>query len=253
MSSASSASGSGSVPMDESPDQKEELKEQVQDADHHQKLSHEFEQETGIPRDLLVMVLGETLKGIYIPNKYPATNTKSPPHVLCFQGVQLPQIDICAYFQRIAFYSECSNEALVLSLIQLVRIQTRERKFVANPTTIHRLLLTSVMIMAKYMDDHFFNNKFYAKVGGIPTSELNQLEVEFLKLSDYKIAVSEKQFVAVYRHLVVDNPLLEPCKSKWILQQQKTTTLPMSVSPSPASPASPASPTPEFSKIQIQT
>ncbi|TYI67171.1 hypothetical protein E1A91_D09G279600v1 [Gossypium mustelinum] len=45
---------------------------------------------------------------------------------------------------------------------------------------VHRLLITSVLVSAKFMDDICYNNAYYAKVGGISTEEMNILEVDFL-------------------------------------------------------------------------
>jgi len=35
----------------------------------------------------------------------------------------------------------------------------------------------SVMLAAKFFDDQYFNNAYYAKVGGVPANEMNTLEV----------------------------------------------------------------------------
>lgn len=46
----------------------------------------------------------------------------------------------------------------------------------------HRVILTSVVLAAKFFDDRYYSNKFYAAVGGVRTKELNALEAEFLRL-----------------------------------------------------------------------
>jgi hypothetical protein len=37
----------------------------------------------------------------------------------------------------------------------------------------HRLLITSIVVSAKFFDDFYFKNSFYAKLGGISTQLLN--------------------------------------------------------------------------------
>ncbi|WCJ21532.1 Cyclin family protein [Euphorbia peplus] len=59
---------------------------------------------------------------------------------------------------------------------------------------VHRLLITSVMVAAKFIDDAFFNNAYYAKVGGISTAELNRLEMKFLFSIDFKLHVNVNTF-----------------------------------------------------------
>ena len=43
------------------------------------------------------------------------------------------------------------------------------------------------MLAAKFFDDQYFNNAYYAKVGGVPTNEMNTLEVEFLFMSNFTL------------------------------------------------------------------
>ncbi|KAE8681588.1 Cyclin-U4-1 [Hibiscus syriacus] len=59
---------------------------------------------------------------------------------------------------------------------------------------VHRLLLTSVMVAAKFIDDLYFNNAYYAHVGGVSTAELNKLEMEFLFSLDFRLQVSITTF-----------------------------------------------------------
>ncbi|KAJ9147044.1 hypothetical protein P3X46_029249 [Hevea brasiliensis] len=50
--------------------------------------------------------------------------------------------------------------------------------------------MTSVMVAAK-----FFNNAYYAKVGGVSTAELNRLEMKFLFSIDFRLRVNVNTFV----------------------------------------------------------
>lgn len=46
------------------------------------------------------------------------------------------------------------------------------------------------MISAKFFDDQYYNNAYYAKVGGVPCKEMNSLEVEFLFLTNFSLFVT---------------------------------------------------------------
>ncbi|CAN1246853.1 CYCP3-1 [Linum grandiflorum] len=59
---------------------------------------------------------------------------------------------------------------------------------------VHRLLITSIMLAAKFVDDAFFNNAYYARVGGISTGELNKLEMKFLFSIDFRLQVNTSTF-----------------------------------------------------------
>jgi len=39
---------------------------------------------------------------------------------------------------------------------------------------VHRVIITSLMVAAKFFDDFYFNNAFYARVGGISVLEVSQ-------------------------------------------------------------------------------
>jgi len=55
---------------------------------------------------------------------------------------------------------------------------------------VHRILITAVCLAAKFYEDFFYPNLFYAQLGGIPLIELNSLEVEFLFGIDFALHVS---------------------------------------------------------------
>ena len=44
-----------------------------------------------------------------------------------------------------------------------------------------------MLIALKYNEDDYFNNEFYAKVGGVKKKEIDKLEYEFLIRSEYKL------------------------------------------------------------------
>ncbi|KAF9432750.1 hypothetical protein BGZ76_010367 [Entomortierella beljakovae] len=61
--------------------------------------------------------------------------------------------------------------------------------FRVNSFNIHRLLITCLMIAAKFTSDLFYSNSRYAKVGGLSLQELNQLELEFLFTTKFELNV----------------------------------------------------------------
>ncbi|KAI8879726.1 hypothetical protein K501DRAFT_192961 [Backusella circina FSU 941] len=61
--------------------------------------------------------------------------------------------------------------------------------FSIDSYNIHRLVISGVMVASKFFSDVFYTNTRYAKVGGLPVSELNSLEIEFLKLNSFNLTV----------------------------------------------------------------
>jgi hypothetical protein len=60
-------------------------------------------------------------------------------------------------------------------MILLDRIQTYNPNFIISSCNIHKLLLSAMVVAAKYWDDDSYLNSYYAKVGGLAVGELNQL------------------------------------------------------------------------------
>lgn len=53
-----------------------------------------------------------------------------------------------------------------------------------------RLVLTATVLAAKFLDDEYYTNRHYAKVGGVSLAELNSLEMHMLTLLAYRLRVS---------------------------------------------------------------
>ena len=57
------------------------------------------------------------------------------------------------------------------------------------------------MLAAKFFDDYFYNNAFYAKLGGVASAEMNSLELEFLQLLNFSLFVSPEVYVKYHSEL----------------------------------------------------
>merc|ERR1719502_1709704 len=89
-----------------------------------------------------------------------------------FHALKPPSISVLQYLERVHKYASCSNECFVLALIYIDRLIQRN-SYTLCSLNVHRILITSVMLAAKFFDDHYFNNAYYAKVGGVPCNEMN--------------------------------------------------------------------------------
>ncbi|CAO3632771.1 unnamed protein product [Mucor fragilis] len=120
---------------------------------------------------------------------------KSTSHYsTCFHARSIPSISIYAYLTRILKYCPCANECFLALLVYFDRMSksanTRAANLRIDSYNIHRLIISGVMVASKLYSDVFFTNTRYAKVGGLPVSELNMLELEFLSINDFALFVS---------------------------------------------------------------
>jgi hypothetical protein len=51
------------------------------------------------------------------------------------------------------------------------------------------------MIAAKFLDDFYYKNEFYAKIGGISKQEMNTLELELMETFDFSLFIREDEFM----------------------------------------------------------
>ena len=86
------------------------------------------------------------------------------PQLTVFHGLRAPPISIEAYLVRIAKYAKCSPACFAHSMVHMLKLAQQDTSFAPTRLNVHRLVLTGVLISAKFLDDRYFNNAFYAKV-----------------------------------------------------------------------------------------
>ncbi|XP_052178068.1 cyclin-U1-1 [Diospyros lotus] len=118
-----------------------------------------------------------------------------------FHGVRAPSISIGKYLERIYKYTNCSPACFVVGYVYIDRLLHRHPDSLVLSLNVHRLLVTSVMVASKMLDDVHYNNAFYARVGGVSNVELNKLELELLFLLDFGVSVSSRVFESYCLHL----------------------------------------------------
>ncbi|RWR87340.1 cyclin-U4-1-like protein [Cinnamomum micranthum f. kanehirae] len=133
-----------------------------------------------------------------------------PQRISVFHGLTRPTISIQSYLERIFKYANCSPSCYVVAYIYLDRFAQRQPSLPINSFNVHRLIITSVMVAAKFMDDIYYNNAYYAKVGGINTVEMNFLEVDFLFGLSFHLNVTPTTFHTyccyLQREMLLESP-----------------------------------------------
>jgi len=118
-----------------------------------------------------------------------------------FHALKAPGISILQYLERIYKYASCSTECFILALIYIDRL-IEKHNFVLTELNVHRVVITSILLAAKFFDDAYYNNAYYAKVGGVLVSEMNGLEVEFLFRINFSLHVKPDEFAKYQASLV---------------------------------------------------
>eukprot|EP00578_Thalassiosira_sp_NH16_P005647 CAMPEP_0181137584 /NCGR_PEP_ID=MMETSP1071-20121207/33781_1 /TAXON_ID=35127 /ORGANISM="Thalassiosira sp., Strain NH16" /LENGTH=556 /DNA_ID=CAMNT_0023224343 /DNA_START=478 /DNA_END=2148 /DNA_ORIENTATION=+ len=119
--------------------------------------------------------------------------TESPQEQTHFHAQRAPAIGILQYLERIHKYASCSKECFILALIYIDRLIQRNN-FLLTDLNVHRVVITAVLLAAKFFDDAYYNNAYYAKVGGVLVEEMNNLECQFLFKIDFSLRVLPEVF-----------------------------------------------------------
>lgn len=145
-------------------------------------------------------------QGKYQPVKVPfELQIKSPMDVL--YSCTEPEIDWDEYIDRIYRYSKGSNMCFIVALILIQRTNIK-----LNVYNAHRLLIASITVAVKYLDDRWYSQSYYALVGGLGggAAELNRCELQLLSLIDFEVHVSNKEL----QRFIIMNEFLSNARAR---------------------------------------
>mmetsp|Transcript_42611 Transcript_42611/g.106587 ORF Transcript_42611/g.106587 Transcript_42611/m.106587 type:complete len:362 (-) Transcript_42611:214-1299(-) len=109
-------------------------------------------------------------------------------------------ITIKDYMKRIEKYSNASPCCYAVGLIFLERLKASKKRDgkgdepLLTSATYQRLVVTAIMVAAKFLDDYYHSNKHWALIAGLPIKELNELEVNFLDQLGYKLHIQREEY-----------------------------------------------------------
>ncbi|KAI1817582.1 cyclin-domain-containing protein [Poronia punctata] len=119
-----------------------------------------------------------------------------------FHSRTAPGISVLDYLQRLAKHATLTPPLLLSMVYYIDRLCAMYPDFTINTLTVHRFLITAATVAGKGLSDSFWNNSFYARVGGVKVAELKLLELEFLYRVDWRIIPVPEVLEAYYQGLV---------------------------------------------------
>lgn len=123
-----------------------------------------------------------------------------------FHSRTAPGISVRDYLHRLVKHAMLTPPLLLAMVYYIDRLCALYQGFSLNTLTVHRFLITAAAVAAKGLSDSIWNNKTYARVGGVRVAELTLLELEFLYRVDWKIVPDPEILVAYYHGLVLRTP-----------------------------------------------
>ncbi|CAE6463444.1 unnamed protein product [Rhizoctonia solani] len=174
----------------------------------------------------------------------------TPAASLAFHARNIPSISIEQYLLRILKYCPTTNEVFLGLLVYFDRMSklaakcatpqspAPHRTLTIDSYNIHRLLIAGVTVASKFFSDVFYTNSRYAKVGGLPQTELNQLELHFLLLNDFRLSIPIDEMQRYAEQLLRYSAGMSPEEAF----SPSATAPPVLAPPSPHTPIGPAPP-----------
>lgn len=140
-----------------------------------------------------------------INNNNNTTNINNPTPPTRFHSKTPPAISIFSYINRLTKFNNLKSSGLITMIYYIDILSYMYPHFQLNSWTIHRFLLVATMISQKAMEDYFYTNDHYAKVGGVSLEELNCLELDFLKRIDWRtIPINNPNVQQLYYNKLVE-------------------------------------------------
>jgi hypothetical protein len=144
-----------------------------------------------------VQKICDLLKDVLMDNKRTRPDESKPDP---FKAKAKPSVGVRDYIDRILRYTKIEESTLIISLIYIDRLCEYYNYFITD-RNIHRVILIAVVLAIKYNEDDLYSNNYFAKVGGVAVQELNYLEIQFLKMINYKLFIKEDTYVKYKAHL----------------------------------------------------
>jgi hypothetical protein len=98
------------------------------------------------------------------------------------------------YLSRIRESFDCSDACAVFALVFIDRAARHNPDLALNELTCHRLLLTCIMVAAKFHDDTCYRTEHYATVGCLEAGELVTLEEELVRALGWRLYLTPDQY-----------------------------------------------------------
>ncbi len=150
-------------------------------------------------RNILINTLSSILTDICKENDIPPlyNNERIIPFLTKRNNHSL---SIKTYLENLVKVTQIESSTLIAMLIYIDRL-CEINNFIVNSLNVYRIIFSSFVIAIKYNEEKYFDNKFFSKLAGMSLTEMNLLESIYLNLIDYKLYISDEEFVIYYENI----------------------------------------------------
>ena len=117
----------------------------------------------------------------------------------------IPALSLEKYLIRIIKYTEVENNTLIVAYLYIIKLIKKEN-FILSINNIYRLLLGSVVLAKKVLEDLKYNNSYYCEIGGISLLEFNKIEFSLFVRLNYEVNPKTEEIENVYKNIIDSLP-----------------------------------------------
>ncbi|KAK9765856.1 hypothetical protein K7432_005494 [Basidiobolus ranarum] len=99
------------------------------------------------------------------------------------------------FIQYVLNTTQISTTTLLLALKLIHTMKLRQPSLCGAPGSECRVFTVGLILANKTLEDNNFTNKTWSKVTGLPSMEINQMEMEFLQVLDWRCIVSQQDYL----------------------------------------------------------
>ncbi|KAL4562848.1 hypothetical protein LXL04_026879 [Taraxacum kok-saghyz] len=134
--------------------------------------SYSYQNDSNTP--LVISVLASLIERTLVRNERIGRNcgakiTKNASKTRVFDCHETPDMTIQSYLERIFRYTKAGPSVYVVAYVYIDRFCRSHPEFRITGRNVHRLLITTIMVASKYVEDMNYRNSYFARVGGITT------------------------------------------------------------------------------------
>lgn len=97
-----------------------------------------------------------------------------------------PDISLTDYLARLFHFLKL-DDIIKTAIIHYKKLLNEQCGVELNECSVHRFALASVVVASKCLLDNQYSFTFYARIGGVSPSELAVLELNLLRLLDWRV------------------------------------------------------------------
>ena len=153
-----------------------------------------------ITTENIINYISSSLLSIIQNNKKMKKKPSKDPNEPLYSKM-IPVLSIKKFLIRIVKYTEAENNTLIVAYLYIIKLIKIEN-FILSLNNIYRLLLGSVVLAKKFLEDINYNNLYYCEIGGMPVQELNNIELSLFVRINFDVNPKIEEVNDIYKNII---------------------------------------------------